>query len=347
MVKPRLVTDNDIDNTDNDEPVSKWLMPHVIPMDHMTLIAAPGGMGKSTLASEMAVNVTTRKPWPDGHPCPKGKVLWFHTPEEDEKEIETRLIEAGADFGLVKTVNMFSEHGPIDHLGYQGRTLRQTIAALGNTRTNVTAHGNNYSNKVRLVVIDPIQSFFNVYSATVVARSMYAISSIAKEFQCAVIGITHMTKKGDKVIGHNSILTIARYGYRPQLYRRSKGRKFYVLRPLKYSKDENKGELCLEYEIVKPKGSSCLRAIISPERQYIVDHSEALHNRDLDEAKNVEKIIGFFERELKNGPLPVDVVKALVKGTSFTWREARKVANYVGLEEIPTPAGHLWKLPDD
>lgn len=56
----------------------KWLWENKIPRGNLSMIAGPGGVGKSFWTINMAAHITNGADWADGTPCEEGSVLFFH-----------------------------------------------------------------------------------------------------------------------------------------------------------------------------------------------------------------------------------------------------------------------------
>ncbi|MCR9197314.1 MAG: bifunctional DNA primase/polymerase [Planctomycetaceae bacterium] len=82
----------------------RWLWKNHLQIGGVNILAGPPGQGKSTLAGDFAARVSTGTPWPDGTPCPRGKVLVCSAEEEKESTLKPRLVACGADVEMVQVV---------------------------------------------------------------------------------------------------------------------------------------------------------------------------------------------------------------------------------------------------
>lgn len=78
------------------EPVS-WLWPGRIPLGKITLLDGDPGVGKSTLALDVAAHATTGTPWPDKTECPQGGVVLLSAEDGLADTVRPRLEAAGGD----------------------------------------------------------------------------------------------------------------------------------------------------------------------------------------------------------------------------------------------------------
>jgi hypothetical protein len=170
----------------NVQPKSiEWLWRGYLPKGKLTLLAAIGGVGKSTISCDWASTVSTAGCWPDGSRCetPGETIIW--SSEDDPNDtIAPRLIAAGADLSRCHFIQ-----GPKDENGV-GRSfdpatdmneLRQAVAQLSG---------------VSLFIIDPLINAVtgDMNKANDVRRGLQSIVDFASEMNCAVLGISHFGK---------------------------------------------------------------------------------------------------------------------------------------------------------
>jgi len=163
----------------------EWLWRGYLPKGKLILLAAIGGVGKSTISCNWASTVSTAGYWPDGSRCdtPRNVLIW--SSEDDPNDtIAPRLIAAGADLSRCHFIQ-----GPKDENGV-GRSfdpatdmdeLRQAVARL---------------NGVSLFIIDPLINAVtgDMNKANDVRRSLQSIVDFASDMNCAVLGISHFGK---------------------------------------------------------------------------------------------------------------------------------------------------------
>ncbi len=83
-----------------------WLWKPRVPIGCLTVVAGPGGRGKSLLAIDMASRVTTGTPFFDTPevPNPKGSVVLISAQDPIKTVVVPRLVAAGADRSRVRTL---------------------------------------------------------------------------------------------------------------------------------------------------------------------------------------------------------------------------------------------------
>lgn len=190
------------------KPVSiNWLWPQWLPKGKLTILAAPGGAGKTTMALGMAATLTSGGAWPDGTRCEQvGNVIMWSSEDDAADTLVPRLIAAGANLNRVHIVsdrvNAKGEMEPFDP-ATDIDTLRNAAALIGG---------------VSLLILDPIVSLVkgDMHKANDVRRSLQVLVDFAEEMDCAVIGISHFSKGGagtpasDRVIGSQAFGALAR-----------------------------------------------------------------------------------------------------------------------------------------
>ncbi len=160
-----------------------WLIDGYIPLAKLTLIAGDPGEGKTLVTADLAARVTTGAAWPDGRRCADGGVLILSAEDGAADTILPRLIAAGADRRKVRVVGVEDD---LDALSDGVKELESVIAA----------------ERVRLVVIDPLNSFLgdniNPHQDASVRRALKPLATLAARTGAAVIVIFHLNKDGGK-----------------------------------------------------------------------------------------------------------------------------------------------------
>jgi putative DNA primase/helicase len=128
----------------------EWLWPGRIAIGKQTLIGGEPGLGKSQITAALAAAVTTGAPWPcDEGRAPKGSVLILSAEDDAADTIRPRLDAAGADPGAIHLISAVAQR---DGTGRRTFNLQADLSLL---ETAIKSIGN-----VRLVIIDPVSSYF-------------------------------------------------------------------------------------------------------------------------------------------------------------------------------------------
>ncbi len=174
----------------------QWSWKDYLPKGSLTLLAGPGGSGKSTVALNLAAITTTLGTWPDGtrREIAENVLLWS---SEDDAEtiLIPRLMAMSANpnrIGIISTVKTPQGRLPFDPArDIEG--LKKAAIAIGH---------------VGLIVIDPIVNCVtgDAHRANDVRRNLSPIVELARELGCAVIGISHFSKGSEKRLPAERVL---------------------------------------------------------------------------------------------------------------------------------------------
>lgn len=175
-------------------PVSvEWLWPGRIPLGKLTLLAGPGGVGKTFLSLDVASRVSVGGPVPDrpDERFDKGSVLFISAEDDPADTLVPRLLASGADTSKIRVL------GPAVH----GRFSLADIATLVRAKREVDDLG--------LIVIDPPTAYVGPIDdhKNAELRSILApLSKFASQYGVAVLMVTHVSKStssraSDRIIG--------------------------------------------------------------------------------------------------------------------------------------------------
>jgi hypothetical protein len=167
----------------------QWLWPGRIPVGKLVTLDGDPGLGKSTLALEIAATITTGGVWPDGGDCEQlGAVLLLSAEDGLADTVRPRLDAAGADVTAVHAV----EGVPI--VGQDGEiTLRPpTLADVRALELAVIDTG------AKLIVVDVIMSFLpsgtDSHRDQDVRAVLGRLSGLADRTGCSVLLLRHLNK---------------------------------------------------------------------------------------------------------------------------------------------------------
>jgi hypothetical protein len=167
------------------EPV-RWLWPGRIPLGKLTLLDGDPGLGKSTLALDLAARLSTGQSMPDGTECdldgPAGTVLL--TAEDGLADtVRPRLDAAGADCTRIVALRFV-----LDADGEEQWPNVRNIEAIEEAVEAVGA---------RLVVIDPLMAYLgdaDSHRDQQVRVALAELADLAERTGVAVIAIRHLRK---------------------------------------------------------------------------------------------------------------------------------------------------------
>jgi hypothetical protein len=156
----------------------EWLWYPYIPYGRITVIQGDPGDGKTTLALNIAANLSTGMSFPESDsPVVEQNVIYQSTEDGIADTMKPRLISAGADCTRIAFVD-----DTLNPLTLDDERLESAIAMSG----------------ARLLVLDPLQAFIgtntDLHRAGDMRPLLHKLAAIAEKTMCAVVIIGHMNK---------------------------------------------------------------------------------------------------------------------------------------------------------
>lgn len=165
---------------------TNWLWFHHIPFGQMTVIDGDPGIGKTTIALDIAARVTTGNAMPNSATGGTPATVVYMTAEDSvEQTLVPRLIALGANLTRVHFVEAArDEEG--------GLSIPEIPADLGLLDDALTQTG------AVLVIIDPIYTFLGAqvdsHKDHEVKRALAPLTALLEKHQCACLLLRHPTK---------------------------------------------------------------------------------------------------------------------------------------------------------
>lgn len=165
------------------EPIS-WLWPGWLARGKLHIEAGPPSTGKTTLALAKAATVTRGGTWPDGTRAPRGWVVMWSGEDDVKDTLVPRMIAAKADLNRVRFVGAVNDETGTRAFdpGHDVPRLAKAISRLPEPPA--------------LLIVDPIVSAVtgDSHKNAETRRALAPLVDLARQYNCAVIGITHFTK---------------------------------------------------------------------------------------------------------------------------------------------------------
>lgn len=173
--------------SDFTEEEPSWLVEGWIPEGQITLLAADGGTGKTTLWCNLVAALSSGRPCLLDSPGVKReplKVAFFSTEDSVKKKLKRQLRQAGANEGNILTTDFSSGGGDaLRELKLGSDRLREVIANF----------------RPALCVFDPIQGFLpsrvNMGSRNEMRDCMAPLIALGEEFGTAFFIVCHTNKR--------------------------------------------------------------------------------------------------------------------------------------------------------
>lgn len=182
--KARIFGKEEIETIDalalvNDDSVREWLIAGIVPLGSVTLLAASGGTGKTSLMYNWAMGVATGTPWSKRR-CMKGKCLLISADEPLSDTKEKLAIIGYKDAGIEAGMVSFWETWRFAHIQQLEHFVRK--------------------NRPLFIVIDSLTACFAGMNIDLIKSnagdSLYALRDLANNYQCSIVILHHLNRQG-------------------------------------------------------------------------------------------------------------------------------------------------------
>jgi hypothetical protein len=162
---------------------TRWLWPHWLARGKFHLLAGAPGTGKTTIALALAATLSKGTSWPDAAANAPGGVLIWSGEDGIEDTLLPRLLAAG---GVPDRV----------HFVVSARTQGRVRPFDPASDMEGLADAAGAIDTLRLVILDPVVSAVtgDSHKNTETRRGLQPIVDLATRLDCAVLGITHLSK---------------------------------------------------------------------------------------------------------------------------------------------------------
>ena len=174
-----------MDTIEAEEP--SFLFYPYIPAPKLTFLEGDPGLGKTFIALDFCATITQGGAFPNGQKAEPGNVIYMTAEDGLADTLKPRLEKAGADCSRVAVL----EGGIVQSGG------KEIIRAFSLSDVAVLRNALEQT-QAKLIVIDPIQGFLggsvDMHRANEIRPILSAVTKLAEEFGCSIIGIRHLNK---------------------------------------------------------------------------------------------------------------------------------------------------------
>lgn len=168
----------------------RWLWPGRLPIGKIVTLDGDPGLGKSTLALDIAATITTGGPWPDGGRCEHpGDVLLLSGEDGLADTVAPRAIAAGADTGRIHAIEGKSAIDPETGERYLQAITLADVLGLAEAMARVRA---------RALIVDVLMAFLpggvDAHKDQDIRRVLTALSKASDANGCTVLLLRHLNK---------------------------------------------------------------------------------------------------------------------------------------------------------
>lgn len=318
-----------------------WLWPGRIPLGKLALLDGDPGLGKSSIALDVAARLSTGVPMPDGArpdlDGPAGTVLL--TAEDGLGDtVRPRLDAAGADPTRIVALRAIRDG---EEPGEDSSRL-PTVADVAAIEQAVRDHG------ARLVVLDPLAAFLqsetNSYRDQDVRSALAGLAGLAERTGAAVVLVRHLNKSGGANAlyrggGSIGLIAAARSGL---LVAADPDDETGARRVLAATK----GNLAaprpsLAYSLV-PAGHSSVRVAWAGASEHTAGSLLAAP-ADGEERTRLDEAREFLLAELEAGPVESRDLQRRARDAGIAWRTIERASSALGVEKGPREFGGRWE----
>lgn len=320
--------------------VVTWLWPGRVPWGKLTVLEGDPGVGKSTLALQVAAYVSSgRRLLPNVAPIEPTSVLILPSFEDGTADtIVPRLMAADADCTRIHELRGVAYNGAAQSAPL---SFPNDVEAL---REAIMSHG------ARLVILDSLTTSLSpgtdLYRDMDVRKALVTLARVAEETGVAVIVIRHFTKsgRGNAVAAGGGSVAIS-------------GVARVVLQVHKAPDDDSKRILAVakcNVAMVSPSlqfsledAGTCARIRWEGESSHSADDLVALRVPDDGEREVTEEASDWLRVTLGVSVLPRSEVIELAKRAGYRERTVQRAAKRIGVKHKRGGFGApgLWELP--
>jgi putative DNA primase/helicase len=329
----------------------EWLWPNRFVANAINLLCGMPDCGKSLLTCAIAGNVTTGRDWPMiggvRHPCGRGSVAFIAAEDSPETTCVPRLKAAGADLSRVHFVE------GIIHVDGNGAKVRDSFDIARDV--NHLEQMRQQLGDLRLVVIDPLDSYLNAKVDTNVGNkvraALWPLKDWAESRGVTIIIVHHFNKSVtfnamDRVSGARSFGALPRSVWAAG---RDDATGQTVLAPVKLNLVAQADKVSIAYTIESSPARPGVPVVCWSADPVSISATELLGGRA--STKTGDAAAWLRELLTTNGAMPGKDIEAQAQEAGHNPHTLRKAREKLGIQTDPVREGKrivrwVWRLPD-
>lgn len=319
----------------------EWLWQGRLPVGKIATLDGDPGLGKSTLALNIAATVTVGGPWPDGGHCRRsGDVLLLSAEDGLADTVRPRLDAAEADVTRVHAIEGKSYFDPDTAQRYLRPLTLADVADLDDAMAQTSA---------RLLIVDVLMAFLpagtDSHKDQDIRRVLSALAAAGERHQCTVLLLRHLNKArgGDPLYrggGSIGIVGAARSGLLVAADPDDPTRR--VLASVK----SNLGVMpdSLAYRLVDSPDHGVARVVWEGSTSH--DAYGLLAGPSLDAAEDRNDIDTWLTELLANGSVKANEVYSAADAAGYNKDQAKRAKKRLGIiaERPVNPGPWFWTI---
>jgi putative DNA primase/helicase len=321
------------------EPID-WLWRDWLAKGKLHLLAGAPGTGKTTIGIALAAAITSGGKWPDGTPVDAGDVLIWSGEDGISDTLLPRFLAAGGNKDRLHFVAGRDEHGearPFDP--------STDMPKLYGAAKSLSA--------IKLLLLDPVVAAVaaDSHKNTEVRRGLQPVVDLAERLQCAVLGITHLSKNTsgreplERIAGSIAFGAVARVALATVRPADQDAPRRLVRAKSNIGPDTGGFEYTLFSAPVPGFGFNSQTVEWGQMLEGTARELMAVEQPGDDgEAEDAEE---FLADTLRAGPTPTREIKEAARAHGLAWRTIERAKRDLGIQAVKLgmKEGWAWEMP--
>jgi len=321
------------------EPID-WLWRDWLAKGKLHLLAGAPGTGKTTIGIALAAAITSGGNWPDGTPVDAGNVLMWSGEDGISDTLLPRFLAAGGNKDRLHFVTGRDENG-------EARSFDPStdMSKLHEAAKSLSA--------IKLLLLDPVVAAVaaDSHKNTEVRRGLQPVVDLAERLQCAVLGITHLSKNTsgrdplERIAGSIAFGAVARVALATVRPADQDAPRRLVRAKSNIGPDTGGFEYTLFGAPVPGFGFNSQTVEWGQMLEGTARELMAVEQPD-NEAEREDAEV-FLSDTLRAGPAPTRDIKEAARAHGLAWRTVERAKRDLGIQAVKLgmKEGWAWEMP--